>query len=297
MIVSPLSKGAGGIYALIDLECMLNERHANTMKKTAKKLKLFISIEFQRFTQYRGDVVVYTLTSFVLPIVLLNIWLSMAESKGSAFGDKSYVVQYFFVQIIVNILISTWHAEYFGRRINTGEISSFLLKPFAYIWFLVADNLSEKIWKVFFSLPVLVVLGYIYRDYLHIPIAQTLLPGMIAIIVAGAIKFMNAQLMGIAAFWISDNRGLIELYEVVSYLTSGRVFPLRYATKVIPALIINALPFQYMLGFPIDVIIGRQIGNAVVIGITIQCVWLGAYIVAHQILWKKGLQTYGGYGG
>jgi len=223
--------------------------------------------------------------------------LTLAEAKGASFINKSYIVEYFFVQIVVNLFSSSWHGTFVGQRIKTGEMSSFLLKPLEYIWYYIASNLAEKVWKIAFSLGILIILGMVYKDYLHIPIGKTFFPAVVVIILATTLRFLNQHVLGLSAFWLTNVRAVVDFNDMIGVIMSGRLFPLRYATKVIPEAVLTFLPYQYMIGFPIDVILGVTSGAALLSGIGMQCLWVVVYSFIYRILWRKGLRMYGGYGG
>ncbi len=253
-------------------------------------------MEFQKFGEYRGDVFIFTMNAIVLPWVLLNVWVTVAEAKGGEALDTSYLVQYYYVQIIVNVLVSSWHGRILADRIRTGELLMFLLKPYEYIRYMAANNVSEKVWKILFSLVALIPLYFIYQSYLTIPVWQTIPVAFVSVFLAGMIKFFISQVIGLAGFWTNSVNALRDYNEGLSLLFSGRLFPIQYATKVIPEAFFTFLPYYYFLGFPVNVILGHVTGTDLWFGIGVQCFWVGILYGLHILLWKKGLRRYGGFG-
>lgn len=262
-----------------------------------KKLKALILMEFQHFNEYRGDVFVYTMGAIVIPIVLLNVWLAVAQAKGSGIEEIQYLVQYFVIQVFVNIIVSTWQATFLSNAIGRGEISAHLLKPYPYIMVHIANNIGEKLWKLLFSLVAFIILIAMYHSYLTIPLWQTIIPGSIAVIFGAIIKFIWSQILGMSGFWTANIYAIREYNQMLYNLISGVLFPLKYATQVIPSFLFVILPYQYMLGFPVNVVLGKVTQTQLLQGIIAQIVWIALMYIFYRIVWRKGLQVYGGYGG
>lgn len=262
-----------------------------------KKLRALLLMEFQHFSEYRGDIFVYTMGAIVIPVVLLNVWLAIADAKGSNASEIQYLVQYFVVQVFVNVIVSTWQATFLANAIQRGEISAHLLKPYPYIMVHIANNISEKVWKILFSLVALVILVAMYHSYLTIPLWQTILPGSLVVLLGAVIKFMWSQILGMSGFWTSNIYAIREYNQMLYNLISGVLFPIKYATQVIPAFVFVVLPYQYMLGFPINVLLGKVSQTELFQGVGIQLIWVIVLYIVYRIVWQKGLQRYGGYGG
>ncbi len=261
-----------------------------------RKFKLLVTTNFQEQVEYKGDVFIYTVSALILPLILMNVWLTVGEARGFSGSEKNYVVQYFFVQMILSVLISAWQAPFLSERIKRGDISAPLLKPIGFLWFYVAGNIGEKIWKILFSTPAIVIIGYLYRDSLQFTLQGNVLLIIPVIFFAGAINFLIEQLIGMAAFWTASVRSINSYNDMVFYVTSGKLFPLKYVGNVIPLGIINVLPYKYILGFPIDVILGKVSSLELLQGVFMQVVWIGTLILLYKFLWSNGLKRYGGYG-
>jgi len=262
-----------------------------------KKLQALILMEFQHFGEYRGDVLVYTLSSIITPIVLLNVWLAIAQAKGFGYNETAYLVQYFFVQVVVNIFISTWQGQFLSNAIRTGEISAHLLKPYPYMMVYIANNIGEKFWKIIFSSGALVILFVMYREYLNIPLWQTLVPSVLVVFLSAVLRFIWSHILGLSGFWTANMYAIRDYNQMLYNLFSGVLFPLKYATQVIPAGLFLVLPYPYMLGFPINVILGKVTQAELLQGICIQILWIIFFYCVYRLLWNKGLKRYGGYGG
>ncbi|MDO8497572.1 MAG: ABC-2 family transporter protein [bacterium] len=260
------------------------------------KFKQILSLELQDLNEYKGDLFIYTFTPFILTLVLMVVWLSVLDFSSGNNAEKSYIVSYFFFQLIVARLVGAWHAPYLGEKIRQGDVSKYLLKPASFIWYDIAENIVEKIWKITFSLPLYIIIGYFLRRNLFIS-WENILPFLVSLIGAMIIYFLIEHLIGLSAFWLSETGAIDSYNEVFFFITSGKLFPLSYVTKLIPLGVINILPYKYMLGFPLDVLLGKTTGQTLWSDFGMQFVWVVGLILLYKVVWSKGLQKYGGYGG
>jgi ABC-2 type transport system permease protein len=68
----------------------------------------------------------------------------------------------------------------------------------------------------------------------------------------------------------------------------------------LPALIQAAavlLPFRYMLGFPVEVLMGGLAPGELALGFALQTAWLLAALSIYQLVWRRGLRRYSAVGG
>ncbi|MBI3576447.1 ABC-2 family transporter protein [Candidatus Gottesmanbacteria bacterium] len=251
----------------------------------------------QSLYEYRGDLLIYTLNAFILPLILMSVWTAIADSKTSTLVNKQYVVQYYFIQMFVNVMVSAWHGPFFGEDIRDGKILKELIRPLGRIWYDITENIGEKVWKLILALPAYILVGYVVRDSLSPQILIRIPMLMPIVFLAAAIYFLMHHIIGVTAFWFSDTGAIKSFHDMIFFVTSGKLFPLHYAAGILPVALFNYLPYKYVIGFPLEVALGTMSAPAIMTGIAIQCFWLGVLYVLYINLWKKGLKIYGGYGG
>jgi ABC-2 type transport system permease protein len=262
-----------------------------------RKILFILQSYIQQASTYRGDIAIYVATSFILPFVLLNVWLTVSESKGASFGEKRYLVQYFLFQMIINVVIAAWHGQFLGRDIRQGNISQYLLKPFNYIWLSIGNNIGEKVWKLSIGVPVFILVAYFWQTYLQIPSISNLCFFFVAVFLGAVICFLLEHIVGISAFWIANTRALSDFNEMFFFFFSGVLFPLSYLTGLPFNRLFVFLPYKYIISFPLDTLLGQIKTNDIVVGVAIQTIWVVILYNVYKMLWEKGVKIYGGYGG
>ena len=79
-------------------------------------------------------------------------------------------------------------------------------------------------------------------------------------------------------------------------LFSGFLMPLAILPEWLQQLA-EALPFQYLIYFPVMIFIGKVDASAFVNGLIMQLVWILAFAAAIHLFWRAGLRRYTAYGG
>ncbi|RYG62517.1 hypothetical protein EON80_22980, partial [bacterium] len=108
-----------------------------------------------------------------------------------------------------------------------------------------------------------------------------------AYVILSQLKFM----LGLTAFWFQEPGGLIEIWNVLSGLFSGRLLPM----ALLPAwakLVGDVLPFSVMYAFPMDILLGRIENEAILWGLARQIVWIGVLGAGVRLMWARGLRQY-----
>lgn len=262
-----------------------------------KTTKQFLLVHFQGLSEYRGDVLVYVISSFMVPLILMNVWLAIADSRTSSLDEKTYLVQYFFLQMIVTIFNGAWHGFFMGEDIKNGKISQFIIKPTSYLLYQITENISEKAWKIILSVPIIALLYVVYNNYLSFTLEISFLPVIIIVIVFSfLINFLLEHIIGLSAFWLSSTRSIKNYNEILLYLTSGRLYPLQYIKNPFIVTGISFLPYQYIISFPVNTILYKLTILDVYKGIGMQMFWITILFLLYKFLWYKGLKIYDAQG-
>lgn len=260
-----------------------------------RKLSTLIRTCFQELIEYRSDMLIYTTSSFVLPLILMALWNALASYNGSTL-DGQYLINYFYWQMLISIITGAWFAPFTATQIRKGKLSFFLLMPLDFIWFRIADNIGEKLFKLVIAIPLFICIGFLLRSHLVLPSSYHFFLFIITLIPAAAIKFLLERLIATAAFWISDVGALDNYDDILYYATSGKLFPLSYLSNIVSPLVLFVLPYRYVLGFPLDVLLKNMSSTDIVQGLLAGSVWVLFLYFISTYLWKKGLQVYGAFG-
>jgi ABC-2 type transport system permease protein len=76
---------------------------------------------------------------------------------------------------------------------------------------------------------------------------------------------------------------------------SGQMAPLTLFPRPIQILA-SLLPFRYMIGYPVELLLGRLKPIETLTGLAAQVVWLGISLVLIRIVWRTGVRNYSAVG-
>lgn len=257
----------------------------------------YFKMAWQDLIEYRADIVVYTFSSAITPLVGLAIWLAVARTGAQLSFDNSQLVLYFMLVIFVSVVTSAWSSYFVGQRIVHGEFIRYLTKPFSCLDDFATENVVEKLYKLPVVFLTMAVLGFfLLKDSsVSISLSPLVIVGfLISLLMAAVISFLIDFTIGLTAFWLNDIEFVRHIYKTADQFLSGELIPLAFLPLAL-AQFNNYLPFRYMLSFPIEVLMGTLSPNELVFGFTMQSAWFIGSIVVYNIVYRIGVRSYEGY--
>lgn len=253
---------------------------------------------------YRGNFVIMQLGNLIIPITSLLVWQAVLASGANLPVSGRYLVAYFVLVAVVEMLTSSWTAFFLADSIRSGTLNKWLVRPASTHVDAIANNLGEKIVKLLILVPfvaltiVVLELTQVSGDQLSYPRQpERWLAFGVAVVLAAAIRFTLDVLVGSLAFWFEDVQGFLRVRAVVVPVLSGAVVPL----ALMPAgwqQVTQLQPFRFMLSFPMEVLLSdsqwRQSGPAG--GFGLQLAWLAVFVAGAVAIWRRGLHSYSAAG-
>jgi ABC-2 type transport system permease protein len=257
---------------------------------------------FLMYLQYRASSVLWLLGMVLEPVIYLVVWSTITRANGGVVAtlDKSggYRVgdfaAYFLVLLLVNHLTDNWVFYEFEGRVRQGLLSPLLLRPIHPIHADIAQNLTYKWMMLVVMLPTAGVLALVFHPTAHVT-PLTLLLFFPSLALAIAIRFLVEWSLGLSAFWTTQMSAVLQVYYVALFFLSGQMGPLTLFPVPVQVLA-QVLPFQWMLAFPVQLLLGQLDGHAILVGLAAQAIWLGLSLALMTVLWRRGLRRYSGTG-
>jgi ABC-2 type transport system permease protein len=97
------------------------------------------------------------------------------------------------------------------------------------------------------------------------------------------------------AFWTTRVGAANQTYFVIMLFLSGQFAPLELLPVPVQT-IANILPFRWLIGYPIDLIMGRLTLNQALMGLGVQFVWLIISYIVLRVVWRAGVKIYSAVG-
>jgi ABC-2 type transport system permease protein len=245
-------------------------------------------------TAYRASLLIWVFST-TLPLISLVLWRALAEEGAIGDYDQRGFDSYFVVAFVVRQLSASWVVWDLDRQIRTGELSSLLLRPVSPVLHHVMSNLSALPLRTALAAPValavLLATGGISTT--GDPLALALVP--IALALAWLLNFVTQLAIGCLSFWLTRAASLYDVWLGAYIMLAGYLVP----TSLFPpglAAVARVLPFHAVLGFPVELAIGRLSTEQIFTGLGLQLAWLAVLGSLAALAWRRGLRAYGAFG-
>ncbi len=266
-------------------------------------MKAFVELYIQQFKttmammfQYRASLVIWMIGQVIEPLVYLIVWSAVSNSSGGSVGG--YTAQefaaYFILLMLVNQFSYTWIMYEFEYRVREGILSFALLKPVHPIHSDIADNLSSKL----ITLPIMIVIAIGLAVFSHAtfsPASWAIVLFIPALLLAFLVRFIIEWTLALSAFWTTRVSAINQTYFVLLLFLSGQIAPLTLLPHPIQVLG-NILPFYWVIGFPVELLLGQVTLVGAMTGLAAQAAWLVAGLVLVRIVWRAGVRVYSAVG-
>ena len=246
--------------------------------------------------QYRGALVIWLLGLVLEPVIYLAVWTTVARSQGGevdGFTAGDFAA-YFLAALIVNHATFTWIMWEFEYWVRHGTLSPQLLRPVHPLHRNVAANVTFKLLTLAVVLPVAGLLALAFRPTFT-PVPWAIVAFAPALVLAFALRFVVEWTLALPAFWVTRVGAITQLYYVAFVFLSGQAVPLALLPE--PARVVaSLLPFRWLVGFPVELLLGRLTPWEALLGFAAQAAWLVVMVAAMQVVWRRGLRQYSAVG-
>lgn len=256
---------------------------------------------------YRGDFALGTLMRFLPIITQIFLWWAVFESVGAGQTENARLAGYTFHNMVAYYLLSMLGRAFssmpglssqIARQIREGEIKKYLIQPIDMLGFMLLGRVAHKV--AYYSVATLpfALVFFLCRGYFTegLPSSSTTLAFILSLVMAFLLGFYIDACIGLIGFWFLEISSLLFIYMLLNFFLSGHMFPLDLLPEPWHTLV-DFLPFKYMAYFPAAIFLGKVEASRVWWEISVEALWLVAFIVLSRVLYARGLKRYSGYGG
>jgi ABC-2 type transport system permease protein len=243
---------------------------------------------------YRISLMIWIVTA-IFPLISLVLWRALAEDGPIGDYDQRGFDSYFIAAFLVRQLAASWVVWDLDRQIRTGDLSALLLRPVSPVLHYVMFNLATVPVRMILSLPIGLAVMLATSGMTVLQDARLWPLLILAIVLAWLLNFAVQLAVGCLAFWLTEATALFELWLGLFIVLSGYSVP----TSLFPAglaEVTRVLPFHAVLGFPVELLVGRLDLSQALEGLALQAIWLVLIGGLAAVLWRRGLRAYGAFG-
>jgi ABC-2 type transport system permease protein len=268
---------------------------ARELRRVARAFPPLLRVGFSEVVAYRAEFLVWILTTN-MPLVMLAIWRAVAADGPVGHFDQRAFTTYYLGVLAVRLLTSNWVVWQLSMEIRDGTLSAKLLRPIHPIFALAADHLSAVPMRALVISPAVAILAYVGWDRLLRHDGVVALVFVTSLVGAWFLIFFTMILMGALAFFVESALGIFELWLGVHAILSGYLVPLealpRWARSAA-----DVLPFRFMLGFPVETLVGLLSRREALLALAAQWGYLAIFALAAVGVWRLGVRRFSAYGG
>jgi ABC-2 type transport system permease protein len=249
---------------------------------------------FAETAAYRVSLLIWIVTA-IFPLISLVLWRALAESGPIGDYDQDGFDSYFIAAFLVRQLGASWVVWELDRHVRTGELSTLLMRPVSPVLHYVLFNAATVPVRMALATPialaVLVMTGgaTVLADPWLWPLV------VLSIALAWLLNFLVQLVVGCLAFWLTKASSLFEIWLGLFIVLSGYTVP----TSLFPgglAEVARVLPFHAVLGFPVELVVGRLGLHEALQGLALQAGWIAIVGILAAVAWRRGLRAYGAFG-
>lgn len=257
-----------------------------------RKSAALMGIYFQEGLAYRANGVIWILTDTVPAMIMPLVFIASSKEGGTIAGlTNAQFVQYYLTMLLLTNFITSHLMWELAMEIKEGVFTINLLRPVSYFQVCFIRNLTWRILRLFYFVPIFFVLLLFYYKYLSSATAYLGWETFAAILLGHLVSFSLVYMLTMLALYFQETRSIFELYYFPMLFLSGQLFPIYLMPGWIVS-IAKVMPFYYTTAFPVDIILGKVSPAGSHGLLLVQIVWVAVHLVSARVLWKFGLRHY-----
>jgi ABC-2 type transport system permease protein len=268
---------------------------AGRLRHAARAFPTLFRVGLAEIVAYRAEFLVWILTTN-MPLVMLAIWHAVAADGPVGRFDQREFTAYYLGVLSVRLLTSTWVVWQMSMEIKDGTLSARLLRPVHPLFAYAAQHVAGVPMRAIVISPILAILIAVAGDRLALRDPATIAIFAASLLGAWLLIFFTMVLVGALAFFVESAIAVFELWLAVHAIFSGYLVPL----EALPSWIGRAaavLPFRFMLGYPVEILVGLLSPAAAARQLCVQWGYVLVLFAVAMLVWRRGVRRFAAFGG
>ncbi|MEU1086156.1 ABC transporter permease [Streptomyces sp. NPDC005576] len=242
---------------------------------------------FRRHATYRMATVAGTFTNTVFGFIVAYTYTALWAERPDLGGyDTSQALTFVWLGqglLMTCSMMGGGFENELMERIRTGDIAIDLYRPAdLQLWWLAGDLGRAAFYLVGRGI-VPMGIGALAFD-LTVPASPwTWLAFLVSVFLGVVVSFAVRFLVALAAFWMLDGAGVLQISSLTGLFFSGLLLPLNLFPGLLGE-VARALPWSAFLQVPADVFLGERAGWDLVGAFAFQAGWAVALLLAGRLL-------------
>lgn len=254
----------------------------------------YFKLKFKTGLQYRAAALAGISTQIFFGIVYICVYVAFYESDSSNLPMELHqLVSYLWLNQCFFALVYMWYKDKdILNLIKSGNIAYELCRPQNLYLMWASKLLGERLSKVLLRFLPVIIFAVLLPSPFNLSLETTILRFILFIVslaLASILVTVLILLYHIICLFTLDEKGIVNMFMVVSDLLSGLEIPIPFFPNYLQS-ITNILPFRYVSDFPFRLYVGNITINEVLIGLLVQLVWIVILVIIGNILMKNALK-------
>ena len=254
----------------------------------------YFKLKFKTGLQYRAAALAGISTQIFFGIVYICVYVAFYESDSSNLPMELHqLVSYLWLNQCFFALVYMWYKDKdILNLIKSGNIAYELCRPQNLYLMWASKLLGERLSKVLLRFLPVIIFAILLPSPFNLSLETTILRFIlfiISLVFSSILVTALILLYHIICLFTLDEKGIVNMFMVVSDLLSGLVIPIPFFPSYLQK-ITNILPFRYVSDFPFRLYVGNITINEGLISLTIQFVWIIILVILGNIFMKKALK-------
>ncbi|WP_327175999.1 ABC-2 family transporter protein [Streptomyces sp. NBC_01335] len=242
---------------------------------------------FRRHATYRmatmAGIFTNTVFGFIIAYTYTALWSERPDLGGY---DTAQALTYVWLGQALLMTCSLMGGGFEGdlmERIRTGDIAIDLYRPADLQCWYLAGDLGRAAFNFLGRGVVPMAIGAFAFD-LALPVSPwTWLAFLVSLTLGVVVSFAVRFLVALAAFWLMDGAGVLQISFLTGLFFSGLLLPLNLFPGLLGE-VARALPWSAFLQVPADVFLGERTGWDLVGALAFQAGWALVLLLAGRVL-------------
>lgn len=261
-----------------------------------KKYLSIFRISFAQEFAYRLNFIMWRVRNVLQIFLVFFLWSTVFTNPGTElFGyNRDKIITYIFGIFVLRALVLSARAVDIAGEISRGDLTNYLLKPLNYFKYWFTRDISSKALNLGFATIEIALLYVFLKPTLFIQTNPTqLLLFAVSVIFAIVMFFGLLVLVNMVSFWLPEGGWASQFLFIIIFTEylSGAIFPLDILPSAIQS-ILYALPFPYLLFFPLQVYLGKIPTEVIFNGLLVSGLWMTVLVLLMNRVWNKGIKRY-----
>jgi ABC-2 type transport system permease protein len=261
-----------------------------------RKFIAFTKIVWQSTVTYRIESLIWFLLELIPLLIILSFWYSLLSTGRLSPSQFSQLALYYITTLVISRTTSIHFEDWVIDEIKDGRISTYLLKPFSYQIYLLANEVTWRFAGLVYLLPSLLIFVPILKDSPPIILQSiNVFLFVFVIVVSFFQKFILGFIIGIAAFWFDQSKSLVHFKWMCEGIFGGAWLPLYLFPHWLQT-VAGLTPFYSWNYFPIQLLFGKSSSAEIISGIILSVFWACLLYLLSKYLWHRALLKYSAVG-